>query len=112
MEEVRDELSNGHSTEFVDCRLSLFSAQRGKCALCGDLFESASEITCWLKQPKYLGGEERYKNMILIHKKYLPLLQEETQTVLRSIVDAQKTTKEQIKKLNSLREQAGLPAID
>jgi len=112
LEEVRNELSNGHSTEFVDCRLSLFSAQRGKCALCGDLFESASEITCWLKQPKYLGGEERYKNMILIHKKYLPLLQEETQTVLRSIVDVQKTTKEQIKKLNSLREQAGLPAID
>ena len=39
------------------------------------LFENAADIVCWLKTPAELGGKERYRNMILFHNRFLPLLQ-------------------------------------
>ena len=42
---LRNQPSMGRSTELTDSRISLFSAQRGKCALSGELFENAAENT-------------------------------------------------------------------
>ena len=55
---LRNQPSMGRSTELTDSRISLFSAQRGKCALSGELFENAADIVCWLKTPAELGGKE------------------------------------------------------
>lgn len=109
---LRSQPSGGRSTELTDSRISLFSAQRGKCALCGDLFENAAEIVCWLKTPAEMGGKERYQNMILFHERFLPLLQDCPQNELKAIADTFKATKELMLKVNSLREQAGLSAIE
>lgn len=109
---LRNYPSNGRSTELTDSRISLFSAQRGKCALSGEVFENAADIVCWLKTPAELGGKERYQNMILFHKRFLPLLQERPQKELKTIADTLKATKELMSKVNSLRLQAGLPAIE
>jgi RNA-directed DNA polymerase len=109
---LRSITSEGHSAEYTDSRISLFSAQRGKCALCGEAFTNASDIICWLKTPVELGGKERYQNMTLIHNRFLPLLQDNVQTVLRATADMLKATKQLMEKVNSLRMQAGLPAID
>lgn len=109
--EMRNQSSNGHSTEYMDCRLSLLSAQRGKCAVSGEEFVKASDIVCWLKKPKEQGGSERYKNMILIHKKYLPLLQDLPQKKLEAEAHALKATVKMIAKVNDLRKQAGLETI-
>ena len=102
----------GASTELTDSRISLFSAQRGKCALSGELFENAADIVCWLKTPAELGGKERYRNMILFHNRFLPLLQECPKNELKEIADTLKATKELMLKVNSLRQQAGLSAIE
>lgn len=109
---LRSQPSGGRSTELTDSRISLFSAQRGNCALCGELFENAAEIVCWLKTPAELGGKERYQNMILFHKKFLSLLQERPQNELKAIADTLKATRELMSKVNSLRKQSGLPAIE
>ena len=109
---LRSQPSGGRSTELTDSRISLFSAQRGKCALCGELFENAADIVCWLKIPAKLGGRERYQNMILFHKRFLPLLQGHPQDELKIIADTLKATKILMSKVNSLRMQAGLPAIE
>ena len=109
---LRSQPSGGRSTELIDSRISLFSAQRGKCALCGELFENAAEIVCWLKTPAELGGKERYQNMILFHKKFLLLLQERPQNELKAIADTLKATRELMSKVNSLRKQSSLPAIE
>ena len=109
---LRSQPSGGRSTELTDSRISLFSAQRGKCALCGELFENAAEIVCWLKTPAEMGGKERYQNMILFHERFLPLLQDCPQNELKAIADTFKATKELMLKVNSLREQAGLSAIE
>ena len=102
----------GHSTEYADCKLSLFSAQRGKCALSGEVFTNAGDIVCWLKKPADDGRQERYQNMVLLHQKYLPLLQPEGSEILKAVANTLKATKKLMEKVNSLRLQADLPAID
>ena len=78
----------------------------------GELFENAADIVCWLKTPAELGGKERYRNMILFHNRFLPLLQECPKNELKEIADTLKATKELMLKVNSLRQQAGLSAIE
>ena len=109
---LRNQPSMGRSTELTDSRISLFSAQRGKCALSGELFENAADIVCWLKTPAEFGGRERYQNMILFHRRFFPLLQRRPMNELKAIANALKTTKELMLKVNSLRERAGLSAIE
>ena len=108
---LRSQPSYGRRTELTDSTISLFSAQRGKCALSGELFENAADIVCWLKTPAELGGKERYQNMVLFHKRFLPLLQNLPQNELKTITDMLKPSKQLMLKVNSLREQAGLSAI-
>ena len=112
MGELREQESQGHSTEYMDCRLSLFSAQHGKCAVSGNEFVNATEIVCWLKKPKKTGGEERYQNMVLIHVRYIHLLQDLSQNKLKAECQTIKITAKELKKVNSLREQAEPPAIE
>ena len=98
---LRNQPSMGRSTELTDSRISLFSAQRGKCALSGELFENAADIVCWLKTPAELGGKERYRNMILFHNRFLPLLQECPKNELKEIADTLKATDRKSTRLNS-----------
>jgi len=112
LKELREQVSNGHSTEYMDSRISLYSAQHGKCAISGEEFQSASDIAGWLKKPKDIGGEERYKNMILIHKRYIPLLHETSQPLLKAIPQTFEITNKMLVKINGLRKQANLSAID
>lgn len=110
MKGMREQASNGNSTEYMDSRISLFSAQHGKCAISGEEFKNASDIAVWLKKPKEQGGAERYQNMILIHKRYLILLQEAQQDI-KAETKTFEMTKKMISKISCLREQAGLTAI-
>ena len=112
LEGLREHLLKSHSTEYYDCRISLFSAQKGKCAVSGEEFIHVEDIAAWLKMPKELGGHERYKNMTLIHKKYQSLLDEQPISELKALTRQLKTTKKMMIKINSLREQAGLLAIE
>ena len=108
---LREKISVGHSTEYHDSKISLFSAQKGKCAISGEEFADAEHVAVWLKVPGPLGGFERYKNMVLIHKKYLVLLQELPQTAMKDLIKTLNVTKKMLTKINSLREQANLSAI-
>ena len=109
---VRSQMSDGRSTEFTDSRISLFSAQRGKCALSGELFEDAADIVCWLKKPTELGGKEQYQNMLLFHRRFLPLLQKYPAEAMAAMAGTPNLTKKLMLKINGLRLQAGLPAIE
>ena len=108
---LRGKISVGHSTEYHDSKISLFSAQKGKCAISGEEFADAEHVAVWLKVPRALGGFERYKNMVLIHKKYLILLKELPQAVIKDLIKTLNITKKMLVKINSLREQANLSAI-
>lgn len=110
--DISKQKSVGHSMEYMDCRLSLFSAQQGKCSICGEEFTTSEEIETWLKKPAEKGGMERYQNMILIHKRYVPLLVATSPEELKTISKSLKINKKILEKVNNLRKQAWLPAIE
>ena len=109
---LRDSASEGHCIEFVDSELSLFSAQHGKCAISGEEFSSAADIIGWLKIPASIGGCERYRNMTLIHRRYLPYLSASYAADKPNLTFSKCLTQEEMSKINGLRKQAGLSLID
>ena len=54
------------SIEYNDNLLSLYSAQKGKCRICGKELE-VEEIYCHHIIPKEIGGTDEYKNLIIVH---------------------------------------------
>ena len=56
----------GRSCEYADNRISLFSAQSGKCTVTGQEFADTSEIHCHHKVPKHMGGTDDYENLVLV----------------------------------------------
>ena len=48
----------GRSIEYADNRISLYLAQKGKCAVTGEEFTSTEEIHCHHKLPKSKGGTD------------------------------------------------------
>ena len=108
---LREHPPKGHSLEYADCRLSLLSAQKGKCAVSGEWFLQPDSIVCHMKVPKEQGGQERYSNLVLLHRRYLPLLTNQDAAALKSICKQLTVTRKQLTKINSLRTAAKLAAI-
>ena len=92
-------------------RIAAFPYWKGVCSISGEKFITATEIACHLKTPKEYGGLERYSSLVLIHKKYVPLLQTGDAKSLRDICRLLKVTKKQLTKINTLRKAAKLAAI-
>ena len=103
--------TNFASIYYADCRLSLLSAQKGKCSVSGELFLNPDNIVCHMKVPKEQGGHERYSNLVLLHRRYLPLLTDQDTAALKSMCKQLTVTKKQLTKINSLRTAAKLVAI-
>ena len=108
---LRENPPQGHSLEYADCRLSLLSAQKGKCSVSGELFLNPDNIVCHMKVPKEQGGHERYSNLVLLHRRYLPLLTDQDAAALKSMCKQLTVTRKQLTKINSLRTAAKLVAI-
>ena len=53
------------SIEYVNNRISLYSAQKGKCAVTEESFTSTEEIHCHHKIPKSQGGTDEYQKMTI-----------------------------------------------
>ena len=103
--------TNEHSLEYLDSRQSLFAAQKGMCGISGIEFPNVDEIGCCLKVSAFNGGKEQYKNMVLVMKKYLPILQFNDMQVIRDYLKVIKPEKKQLVKINKLRELNDLTAI-
>jgi len=95
------------SIEFVDNRISLFSAQYGKCAVSGKLFECTEEIHCHHKTPKSMGGDDSYDNLILVTDIIHMLIHAKNEKTIQTYLQTMFLTKEQFDKLNKLRNMVG-----
>ena len=92
------------SIEYADNRISLYSVQKGKCAVTGESFTSTAEIHCHHKIPKSQGGTDEYSNLILVTVTIHRLIHTiDTETIKNYL----KTCKPDMKKLNVLRELVG-----
>ena len=100
------------STEYADNRISLFSAQWGKCAVTGKKFQCISEIHCHHKKPKGIGGRDKYENLVLVLAPVHELIHAVDEDTIRSYLTALKLDTSQLTKLNKLRTLAKRKPID
>ena len=94
----------GRSTEYADNRISLYSAQNGKCAVTGEEFVATNEIHCHHKIPKSRGGTDDYQNLILVTATVHKLIHATNAEIIQKYLQ---TCKPDMKKLNVLRKQVG-----
>ena len=95
-----------NTIEFADNRISLFSAQYGKCAVTGIEFGHISEIRCHHKIPKEYGGSDQYTNLILVTQDVHTLIHATDKDIIKKYLDVLKLDKTQLKRLNNLRKLA------
>lgn len=100
------------STEYADNRISLFSAQWGKCAVTGKEFQCISEIHCHHKKPKGTGGSDKYENLVLVLAPVHELIHAVDEDTICSYLSALKLDASQLAKLNKLRILANRKPID
>lgn len=100
-----------NGTEYSDNRISLFSAQLGKCAITGIEFQCLDDIHCHHKLPKQFGGTDKYDNLILVLKHVHRMIHATDEEVIRKYLELLKLDKAQIATLNKYRELAKTKAI-
>lgn len=98
------------TVEYNDNRISLYVGQRGKCAVTGNELQIGN-MHCHHIKPKYLGGDDKYKNLIFIEENVHILLHSTNENTILKYLDKLKLNKKQIEKLNKLRVLAELKTI-
>ena len=98
--------SGKNSTEYSDNRISLYSAQWGKCGITGIEFQCLEDIHCHHKLPKQYGGTDRYDNLVLVLPQIHRLIHAADEITIRKYIELLKLDKTQILKLNKYRELA------
>ena len=93
----------GRSTELADNRISMFSAQWGKCAVTGKDFLNLRDIHCHHKIPKYLGGTDQYANLILILEPVHKLIHAKKPETIQRYMAMLELDAPQLAKVNALR---------
>ena len=104
--------SFGYNAEYMVNRISLFSAQWGKCAVTGRDFRTLDEIHCHHKTPKEAGGSDEYGNLILVLKSVHKLIHAKEVSVIVRYSTLLNLDQKQMVALNKLRCLAGLPEIN
>jgi len=102
----------GRSVEYADNRISLFSAQWGKCAITGHEFQTTSEIHCHHKTPRYQKGADKYENLVLVLSSVHRLIHATDNDTISRYLKVLNLNGEQVNKLNNLRELTGLCNIN
>jgi hypothetical protein len=92
---------------YNDNRVSLYCAQLGKCAVTGMKLE-AGDIHCHHKLPKYLGGTDDYKNLVIVSTDVHRLIHAKSPGTIRKYMDALNLNTSQLKALNKLRSLANV----
>lgn len=91
------------SAEFADNRISLFSAQWGKCAITGKEFQTTADIHCHHKTPRSKGGTDGYMNLILVLEPVHKLIHATDKGIIAKYLQILNLNDRQLKKLNYLR---------
>jgi hypothetical protein len=98
------------SVEYNDNRISLYVAQKGKCAVMGTVLE-VNQVDCHHKLPIKYGGDDSYKNLIIVSDAIHILIHAVNKRTIQKYLNVLKLNKKQLDKLNKLREQAQMPPL-
>ena len=98
------------SVEYMDNRISLYAAQYGRCAVIGkELW--IDEIHCHHKLPVSMGGDDRYSNLVIVHRAVHQLIHATAPDTIGAYLKDLQPEKKALAKLNALRVMAGNPEI-
>lgn len=98
------------SIEYNDNRLSLYSAQMGKCAITKIELE-ANDIHCHHKIPINKCGDDTYNNLIIVSNNVHKLIHATNINTISEYLNKLNLNKQQIEKVNKLRKLAGLEKV-
>ena len=90
------------SIEYNDNRLSLYAAQRGKCAITGIQMD-VDDVFCIRKIPSQKGGTDKYANFMLVCKKVVDVLSTEDTDVFDRKLGELNLDGNRLEKLKNLR---------
>lgn len=96
--------------EYNDNLLSLYSAQKGKCKICGQELD-LEEIYCHHIIPKELGGTDEYKNLIIVHTDIHKAIHSTDENEVTKIISNFSLNISQIEKLNKFRKKLQLTLV-
>lgn len=111
LSELSENPITNRSIEYNDNRLSLFSAQRGKCAITGYEFLAIEEVHCHHKTHRKNGGKDNYQNLILVLPDVHKLIHAKREQTILKYLKILDLNNEQLEKVNKLRIKAELPMI-
>lgn len=111
MYQLMNQKQNNGSIEFYDNRISLYSAQGGKCYITGKEFQCLEDIHCHHKVAKSKGGTDIYANLVLINKDVHKLIHAVNMETIKHYLEMLKLKAPELQKLNKLRQLLELPAI-
>lgn len=98
------------SVEYLDNRVSVYASQYGKCAVTGNTLW-IDEIHCHHIKPLSMGGDDKYKNLIIIHKDIHILIHATNKETIQTYLNKIKPDRSQLDKINKFRVLAGNTAI-
>lgn len=94
------------SIEYNDNRISLYSAQGGRCAITG-LELKVDNMHCHHKNPRSKGGTDKYQNLIYLIDDIHLLIHSNKGTTQKRIIQQYSLTEEMMDKINMLRKIVG-----
>ncbi len=95
------------SAAYNDNRISLYCAQFGKCAVTGKMLD-IGDIHCHHKLPRYLGGTDEYKNLVIVCEDIHRLIHATNPETIREYLSKLNLDAKQLKKLNKFRSLANV----
>lgn len=95
------------SIAYNDNRISLYCAQHGRCAVSDRKLE-IGEIHCHHKVPKYLGGTDEYKNLIIVSSDIHCLIHATKPETIQKYLEKLNLDAKQLRKLKNLRKLANV----
>jgi 5-methylcytosine-specific restriction endonuclease McrA len=96
--------------EYNDNRLSKYSCQQGLCQITG-IPLLAKYVHCHHKIPKYLGGTDKFENLMIIHKNVHRLIHATKERTIKRYLSLLQLNVQQLKKVNEYRKICNLTEV-
>ena len=103
---IMENAPQNYSAELADNRISLYSAQWGKCGATGEAL-CIGNMEVHHKLPKELGGKDEYKNLIWVTSDVHKLIHATNNDIIQKYLDSVKPNFDDLEKINKLRKIAG-----
>lgn len=98
------------SIEYNDNRVSLFSAQFGKCRILGTRL-NVSDFHCHHIKNIHTSENDKYKNLVIVHPEIDQLIHATKSGIIHQLLAKLNLSNEQIKKVNQFRLKVGNPVV-